>query len=47
MKRRTIGAAAGLGIAGAAGAAIYGGQHPTAQIYGSTICRNPASVPCP
>ena len=41
MKRRTIGAAAGLGIAGAAGAAIYGGQYPTAQIYGSTICRNP------
>lgn len=41
MKRWTIGAAAGLGIAGAAGAAIYGGQYPTAQIYGSTICRNP------
>ena len=41
MRRRTIGAAAGLGIAGAAGAAIYGGQYPTAQIYGSTICRNP------
>ena len=40
MRRRTIGAAAGLGIAGAA-AAIYGGQYPTAQIYGSTICRNP------
>lgn len=38
--------AAGLGLAGAAGAvgvAFYGGQYPTAQIYGATICRNPAA----
>ena len=44
MNGRTIGA--GLGAAGAAGAigvAIYGGQYPTAQIYGPTICRNPGA----
>jgi peptidoglycan-N-acetylglucosamine deacetylase len=41
--RAKTAAAAGLGIAAAAGAAIYAGQYPTAQIYGSTICRNPGS----
>lgn len=44
MNGRTIGA--GIGAAGAAGAigvAIYGGQYPTAQIYGPTICRNPGA----
>jgi peptidoglycan/xylan/chitin deacetylase (PgdA/CDA1 family) len=44
MKRRhLIGAGAGLGAAGAIGIAVYGAQYPTAQIYGSTICRNPAA----
>ena len=41
--RATTAAAAGLGIAAAAGVAIYAGQSPTAQIYGSTICRNPSA----
>jgi peptidoglycan/xylan/chitin deacetylase (PgdA/CDA1 family) len=43
MKRRIIGGAAGLGAAAAAGVAFYGGQYPTAQIYGPTICRNPGA----
>ena len=36
MRARTL---AGLGAAGAAGLAFYGGQVPTAQIFGPTICR--------
>ena len=44
MNGRKIGAGLGAaGAAGAIGAAIYGGQYPTAQIYGSTICRNPGA----
>jgi peptidoglycan/xylan/chitin deacetylase (PgdA/CDA1 family) len=43
MTRRIIGGAAGLGAAAAAGVAFYGGQYPTAQIYGPTICRNPGA----
>ena len=31
MRKRTIGAAAGIGLAGAAGIAFYGGQVPTAN----------------
>jgi peptidoglycan-N-acetylglucosamine deacetylase len=38
-----IGAGAGLGAAGAIGIAVYAGQYPTAQIYGATVCRNPAA----
>jgi peptidoglycan/xylan/chitin deacetylase (PgdA/CDA1 family) len=34
------GAAAALG---AVGTAIYGGQYPTAQIYGPTVCREPGA----
>ena len=34
---------AALGAAAAAGVAFYGGQYPTAQIYGPTICRNPGA----
>lgn len=41
MNGRAIGAAAGIGLAGAAGVAFYGGQIPTAQIFGPTIHRNP------
>ena len=36
MRPRTLGA---LGVVGAAGVAFYGGQVPTAQIFGPTICR--------
>ncbi len=43
MNTKAIGAAAGLAAAGAAGVAFYGGQYPTAQIYGPTICRNPGA----
>ena len=43
MNKRIIGGAAGLGAAAAAGVAFYGGQYPTAQIYGPTICRNPGA----
>ena len=43
MNGKAIGAAAGLAVAGAAGVAFYGGQVPTAQIYGPTICRNPGA----
>lgn len=41
--RAIAAAAAGLGLAGAAGVGFYGGQYPTAQIYGATICRNPGA----
>ncbi len=43
MNKKIIGAGAGLGAAAAAGVAFYGGQVPTAQIYGQTICRNPVA----
>ena len=43
MNKRIIGAGAALGAAAAAGVAFYGGQYPTAQIYGPTICRNPGA----
>jgi peptidoglycan/xylan/chitin deacetylase (PgdA/CDA1 family) len=41
MKGRLV-AGAALG-ASALGFAIYNGQYPTAQLYGATICRNPAA----
>lgn len=40
---RAKGIAAGLGVAAATGVALYGGQYPTAQIFGPTICRNRAA----
>jgi len=40
---RSVTLGAGLSLAGAAGVAVYGAQHPTAQIFGSHICRNPAA----
>ena len=43
MNKRIIGGGAALGAAAAAGVAFYGGQYPTAQIYGPTICRNPGA----
>jgi peptidoglycan-N-acetylglucosamine deacetylase len=43
MSAKAIGAAAGLAVGAAAGVALYGGQYPTAQIYGPTICRNPGA----
>ena len=43
MNKRIIGGGAALGAAAAAGVAFYGGQYPTAQIYGATICRNPGA----
>ena len=36
-------AAGGAAALGALGVAIYGGQYPTAQIYGPTVCREPAA----
>lgn len=36
-------ALAGIGAAAAGGFAIFNGQYPTAQLYGATICRNPAA----
>lgn len=43
MNGRIVKLGAGLGAAGAVGIAYYGGQYPTAQIFGPQICRNPAA----
>ncbi len=39
-EKLAVGAALGVS---AAGVALYGGQYPTAQLFGATICRNPAA----
>lgn len=42
-KSAAAGIALGAGALTAAGVAFYGGQVPTAQIYGRTICREPGA----
>jgi peptidoglycan/xylan/chitin deacetylase (PgdA/CDA1 family) len=43
MNRTAAGLGLGLGALTATAVALYGGQVPTAQIYGRTVCREPGA----